>query len=231
MIYSGKRLGRQRRSGSANADTQKATVAHRDEQEDPEVHSVPPHHVGDHEEVDFAPTDLTDGREEEDWKSRYSDRSCRFQICLEACYLIVLLYGSAALLLLVWLETPQGWMGISNEQYVIFQVYAYAWLGGLLGGTLFTVKWLYHTVGKGTWHADRLPWRFFTPHLSSAFSFGLIAIITSSIFQVLNQELVRQGAAVVGLSLILGYFSDFTVARLYRLAENLLGAPIGRRKQ
>ncbi|HKF83610.1 MAG TPA: hypothetical protein VKB23_11685 [Solirubrobacterales bacterium] len=191
---------------------------------------APRHHIGDHEEVDFAPTDLTDGREEKNWRSRYQERWCRFQICAEALYLLVLLYGSAFLLLLVWLETPQSWLDVSDDQYATFQVYAYAWLGGLLGGTLFAVKWLYHTVGKGIWNADRLPWRIFIPHLSSAFSFGLIAIITSSIFPVLNQELVRQGAAVVGLSLILGYFSDFTVARLYRLAENLLGTPTSHRK-
>lgn len=190
----------------------------------------PRHHVGDHEEVDFAPTDLTDGREEKDWSSRYPERWCRFQICAEALYLLALLYGSAILLLLVWLETPQEWLDISSSDYKTFQVYSYAWLGGLLGGTLFAVKWLYHTVGKGIWHADRLPWRIFTPHLSSAFSFGLIAIVTSSIFEVLNQELLRQGAAVVGLSLILGYFSDFTVARLYRLAENLLGSPASHSK-
>jgi hypothetical protein len=190
----------------------------------------PVHDIGDHEEVDFAPTDLTDGRKEDDWKSRYSDRWCRLQICAEAFYLVVLLYGSAFLILLVWLETPEDWLGISHNRYATFQVYAYAWLGGLLGGTLFAIKWLYHTVGKGFWNADRLAWRFFTPHLSSAFSFGLIALITSSIFQVLDQDLIRQGASVVGLSLLLGYFSDFTVARLYRLAENLLGASGDRRK-
>jgi hypothetical protein len=185
----------------------------------------PRHEIGDHEEVDFAPRDLTDGREEDNWRSRYQDRWCRFQICTEALYLAVLLYGAAFLLLLIWIGTPQDWLGVSDSRYSTFQVYGYAWFGGLLGGTLFAVKWLYHSVGKGYWNADRLPWRIFTPHLSGAFSFGLIAIITSSIFEVLNQELLRRGAAVVGISLLLGYFSDFTVARLYQLAESLLGTP------
>jgi hypothetical protein len=190
----------------------------------------PRNDVGDHEEVDFAPHDLTDGREEDEWKSRYNDKWCRFQICAEALYLAVLLYGAAFLLLLIWVGTPQDWLGVSDGRYATFQVYAYAWFGGLLGGTLFAVKWLYHSVGKGYWNADRLPWRVFTPHLSGAFSLGLIAVITSSIFEVLNQDLLRRGAAVVGISLILGYFSDFTVARLYRVAENLLGTPGAGRK-
>jgi hypothetical protein len=191
----------------------------------------PRHDVGDHEDVDFAPTDLTDGRKENEWHSRYPEFWCRFQICAEAFYLAVLLYGSAFLLLLVWLGTVQDWLDVSDDRYATFQVYSYAWLGGLLGGTLFAVKWLYHSVGHGYWNADRLPWRVFTPHLSSAFSFGLIAIITSSIFAVLDQDLIREGAAVVGLSLLLGYFSDFTIARLYVVAKNLLGAPDDHEKQ
>lgn len=205
-------------------------MADEKDQDQSQAFNPPRHDVGDHEDVDFAPTDLTDGRKEDDWKSRYSDRRCRFQICMEAFYLAVLLYGSAFLLLLIWIGTPQDWLNVSDGRYASFQVYSYAWLGGLLGGTLFAIKWLYHTVGKGFWNADRLAWRFFTPHLSSAFSFGLIALVTSSIFPVLDQDLLRQSAAVVGLSLLLGYFSDFTVARLYRLAENLLGPSSDHRK-
>jgi len=205
-------------------------VAERNDQKHERGLGQPKHEIGDHEEVDFAPRDLTDNRDEDEWKSRYKDRWSRFQIFIEAIYLALLLYGAAFLLLLIWIGTPQDWLGVSDDRYATFKVYGYAWFGGLLGGTLFAVKWLYHSVGKGFWNADRLPWRVFTPHLSGAFSLGLIAIITSSIFEVLNQELLRQGAAVVGISLLLGYFSDFTVARLYRLAETLLGAPSAGRK-
>lgn len=179
--------------------------------------------AGQHDPVDFAPSDLTDGRPENDWRSRYTDRGCIIQIWCEATYLAALLAGGAFLILLVWVGTPRDWLGVSPGRYTTFSVYAYAWLSGVLGGTLFAIKWLYHTVAHGYWNADRLVWRLFTPHLSGAFAFGLIALITSSIFEVLNRDTLRAGPAVVGLGLLLGYFSDFTVARLAEFARDILG--------
>ena len=114
-------------------------------------------------------------------------------------------------------------LGVDWARYNTFRIYSLAWVSGTLGGTLFTVKWLYHSVGKGFWNADRLAWRIFTPHLSGGFSFGLLALATSGIFEILNRELLRSSPAIVGTGFVLGYFSDFTVARLYKVAEHLLG--------
>jgi len=173
--------------------------------------------------VDFAPHDLTDGREEDDWHSRYTERRCILQIWGEGVYLALLLAATAAMLLLVWVGTPQDWLGVDDARYATFRVYAYGWLSGMLGGTLFAVKWLYHTVAHGYWNVDRFAWRIFAPHLSGAFAFGLIALITSGIFEILNRDTLRTGPAIVGLGLLLGYFSDYTVARLAEIAKDLLG--------
>lgn len=178
-----------------------------------------------HEEVDFAPFDPTDGREEEEWGSRYTDRRAIIQISLEAIYVGVLLGAFAFALLLVWIGTPQTWLGVNDARYETFHTYADAWLAGALGGTLFSIKWLYHSVARGIWHVDRLLWRLFIPHLSGAFAFSFIALITSGIFEVLNRDLLRSSPAAVGLGFLLGYFSDFTVARLYRIARDLFGSP------
>lgn len=183
--------------------------------------------TGRHEEVDFAPYDLTDGRQENDWRSRYQDRRATRQITVESVYLGVLIIGAAMALILIWLGTPRSWLGINEIRYATFRVYAFAWVSGTLGGTLFAVKWLYHTLGKGSWHVDRLAWRLFTPHLSGGFSFGLIALATSGVFEIFNRELLRSSPAVVGIAFILGYFSDFTVARLYKVAKHLLGGSYG----
>jgi hypothetical protein len=180
--------------------------------------------TGRHDEVDFAPSDLTDGRQENDWRSRYGDRRATVQIAAESAYLGVLIIAAAMALILIWLGTPRSWLGVSELRYATFRVYAFAWVSGTLGGTLFAVKWLYHTVGKGFWHVDRFAWRLFTPHLSGGFSFGLIALATSGVFEILNRELLRSSPAVVGTAFILGYFSDFTVARLYKVAKHLLGS-------
>jgi hypothetical protein len=173
--------------------------------------------------VDFAPADLTDGRQENDWKSRYCHRRAIVQIIAEGAYLWMLLIATAAALILIWRGTPESWLGVGPARYDTFRIYSLAWVSGTLGGTLFAIKWLYHSLGKGSWHADRLAWRLFTPHLSGGFAFALLALATSGIFEILNRELLRSSPAIVGTGFLLGYFSDFTVARLYILAEHLLG--------
>jgi hypothetical protein len=179
--------------------------------------------TGQHEEVDFAPSDLTDDRQENEWQSRYGDRRAIVQIVAEGVYLGVLIIATATALILIWRGTPRSWLGVDWARYNTFRIYSLAWVSGTLGGTLFTVKWLYHSVGKGFWNADRLAWRIFTPHLSGGFSFGLLALATSGVFEILNRELLRSSPAIVGTGFVLGYFSDFTVARLYKVAEHLLG--------
>ncbi len=179
--------------------------------------------VGRHDIVDFAPADLTDGRVENSWRSRYTERRCQAQIGLEGFYLALLLTGIAVLLVAVWVGSPRSWLGVSHARYATFTVYSYAWLSGTLGGTLFSIKWFNHTIAHGSWNVDRLAWRIFTPHISGAFAFGLIALITSGVFDILNRETLRTGPAIVGLGLLLGYFSDFTIARLAKLARDLLG--------
>jgi hypothetical protein len=186
---------------------------------------------GGHAEVDFAPSDLTDDRAENMWRSRYRERRAILQIVAEAIYLGALILATAAALLLVWQGTPRSWLGVDAARYVTFRIYAFAWISGTLGGTLFSVKWLYHSLGKGIWNADRLAWRVFTPHLSGAVSFGLLALATSGVFEILNHELLRSGPAVVGTAFVLGYFSDYTVARLYKVAKHLLGGPHEDREQ
>lgn len=166
---------------------------------------------------------LTDNRAVDDWKSRYADPECRRQIWAEGIYLFVLLVAAFAALVLVWQGTPMGWLDVDATRYANFKVHAYAALSGLIGGTLLSIKWLYHSVGKGRWHTDRLAWRLFTPPLSGAFAFCLIALLTSGVVELFNKEQLETPETVVGLGLLFGYFSDFTVARLYTLAESLLG--------
>jgi hypothetical protein len=181
--------------------------------------------IATHEEVDFAPADPTDGRELDNWCSRYRDRRAVAQIWAEAIYLAILLGASAFAILEVWQGSPQHWLAVDDARYATFQTYGYAWLAGVVGGTVFAVKWLYHSVARGFWNVDRLSWRIFIPHISGAFSLGFIALITSGIFEILNRDLLRSGPAVVGLGFLLGYFSDFTVGRLYEIASHLFGAP------
>jgi hypothetical protein len=181
-----------------------------------------------HDEVDhFGPRDRTDGREPDEWQSRWQPRAIK-QITFEAFYLALLLILAPAALVWVWQGSPRDILDVDPSRYEVFRIYAYSWLAGTIGGTVFVLKWLYHSVARGGWHVDRLLWRLFTPHLSGAVSTAFIAIITSSIFEILNRELLRTGPALLGLGFLFGYFSDLTVARLYEMARSMIQSDTGR---
>jgi hypothetical protein len=171
-------------------------------------------------ETGFAPKDLTDGRPPGDWKSHYEAAAWRW-IALESVYLIVLLVVVAVAIALVWLGRPACWLGLSAPRRVTFARYAYAWLGGTLGGVLFGMKWLYHSVGKRMWHIDRAPWRYLIPHISGGLAFATVAILNSIIAP--DQGTAMSGARALAIGFLVGFFSDNAVAKLTEVAETLLG--------
>jgi hypothetical protein len=171
----------------------------------------------------FSPADLSDGREKGDWKTRYADDKARRAIVTEACILATLIIGIPILILLIWLGTAKTWFSIEQDRYRTVATFAYAWLAGALGGAAFSAKWLIHTVSHETWNIDRRYWRVLTPIVGGTLAFALIALATSGLFRVLDADQLRTGSAVVGVSFLLGYFSDNTIAKLAELAERLLG--------
>ena len=172
----------------------------------------------------FAPSDPTDGRNPLDWKSNYTDPEARRGINREGGYLGALLVLTPVLLLVFWLRYPKGWLGLDDARYATLLKYSEGWLGGTLGGTLFALKWLYHTVAKRTWHLDRRLWRFFTPHISGALAFVLTALTSSGVIRILDSGATQNGALIVGMAFLVGYFSDNALAKLSELAETLFGA-------
>jgi len=177
-------------------------------------------------EQGFAPRDLTDGRLPGDWHSRYGSKAWAW-IAAEAVYLIVLLAAFVYSAVLVWLRYPATWWRLTPLESAIFTRYAYAWLGGTLGGVLFAMKWLYHSVGKAMWNIDRAPWRYLTPHISGGLGFVTVAILNSIIAT--EQSAAMSGAKAIAIGFLVGFFSDNTLAKLNEVAETLLG-PTGRFK-
>lgn len=171
----------------------------------------------------FAPADLTDGRGPLDWQSRYDDPLARRWILVEALYLAILLFSIPPAMLFLWLRHPQKWLGISDLEYQAVMIYGLAWLSGILGGTLFDLKWLYHTVAHRFWHLDRRLWRFFTPHISGGLAFAVIALMSSGMLRVFDPVAVKSPALVVGVGFLVGYFSDSTAAKLAEIADTLFG--------
>lgn len=171
----------------------------------------------------FAPEDLTDGRNLLDWKTKYTEKSAKIGITLEAIYLAFLLFIVPALVMLIWLEVPNIIFKLSKEQYNIFSEYFYTWLGGTFGGTLFDIKWLYHSVAKQMWHVDRRLWRLFTPHISGALAFVVLLLISSGFFQIFDQAAFMSPSICLVLGFLIGYFSDTAMAKLTEIAETIFG--------
>lgn len=171
----------------------------------------------------FSPSDPTDGRERLEWGSKYSEPGAKYGIRIEAAYLAVLLLGIPIAIVLFWLEYPKNWFGLCDQKYKPIMKYCIAWLSGSLGGTLFDVKWLYHSVARQFWHSDRRLWRLFTPHISGGLAFVMIALISSPIFRIFDRQAVESLASVVSVAFLVGYFSDNALAKLREIAENLFG--------
>lgn len=171
----------------------------------------------------FGQADPTDGRQRYDWKSKYSDPAAKREIRAEAIYLGILLFSMPAVMVLFWLGYPRRWLRVSDETYRPLLKYLFAWTSGSLGGVLFDLKWLYHTVARGLWHQDRRLWRIFTPHISGGLSFFVLALVASGGLRIFDGKATDSLALVLGLGFLVGYFSDSAIAKLTEVAETLFG--------
>jgi hypothetical protein len=133
-------------------------------------------------------------------------------------------------MLILWLEYPKHWLRLSDQSYRHLLHFGMAWLGGTLGGTLFDVKWLYHSVARQLWHLDRRLWRLFTPHISGGLAFAMVALIGSGLVRIFDSRAVNSLSSVVGISFLVGYFSDSAIAKLTEVAETLFGTSRGKEK-
>jgi hypothetical protein len=141
---------------------------------------------------------------------------------VESTYLALVLLAVPTLLFVIYARIYS--FGLDSQQYAVASRYSYAWLGGTLGGALFSIKWLYHSVAHGSWNEDRRLWRLFTPHLSAGLAFAVALLVDSHVLAVFDNRVVGDARTMIGLSFLVGYFSDSVMARLAVVAENLFGS-------
>jgi hypothetical protein len=165
----------------------------------------------------YAPANPTDGRSIGEWESRFP-QNAKKKIRRESFYLGSILLCIPILLVLIHLDCFDT-LKIPIE----VKKYLYAWIGGTLGGTLFSIKWLYHSVARNLWNADRWLWRAFTPHISAGLAFAFIVLISSGLINIFSPDALNKNTAVLGLSFLVGYFSDSAVAKLNEIANTIFG--------
>jgi hypothetical protein len=178
----------------------------------------------------FGQADPTDNRGLLEWESKYSAPQARKEIRFEAIYLAALLFGMPLIMCLLWLESPKNWLHISDAKYRPILKYGLAWGAGTLGGTLFAIKWLYHTVARQLWHLDRRLWRLFTPHISGGLAFGVTALIASGVIRIFDKNATNSHPLLVGFGFLVGYFSDSAIAKLSEVADTLFGTSRSKEK-
>jgi hypothetical protein len=178
----------------------------------------------------YAPVDPLDGRKLRAWRSTYKDPEAQKGIRVEAIYLAVLLFVVPIAIVFLWLEYPKQMLGLSDQKYGPLLKYGLAWLSGVLGGTLFDVKWLYHSVARQVWHLDRRLWRLFTPHISGGLAFAIVALISSGFIRIFDPQALESLSLVTGVAFLVGYFSDSAIAKLAEIAETIFGASRAKEK-
>jgi hypothetical protein len=171
----------------------------------------------------FGQADPTDNRQLLDWRSKYLDPEAKHWILLEAIYIALLLFTLPVAMLVLWLGYPKNWLHLSDQTYSPVLRYGLAWLAGVLGGTLFDTKWLYHSVARQVWHLDRRLWRFFVPHISGGLAFVIIALMASGLLRIFDSSAVESAPMIVGIGFLVGYFSDNAIAKLREVADTLFG--------
>lgn len=174
-----------------------------------------------HNDNDNFLSDLTDGRKDGDWKSRY-DGEANKEIKKERNYLLILLSVSFSLLTLAGLYY-KGCILNTDCSFIEIKPYVFGIIGGLLGGTIFSMKWLVHSVAKNTWNIDRQLWRILTPLLSATISLLIIVILNSEIFA---SEVGKSYTSYksFGIGFLAGYFSDNAIGKLTEIAQVLFGS-------
>jgi hypothetical protein len=178
--------------------------------------------------TNFAPADPTDGRDFYEWQSRYPN-DAKIQIRYEAAYVILILFAVPLLLFLIWKGAFKEFLSLDEQQYHTFARYCYAWLGGTLGGTLYDLKWLYHSVARGIWHVERRLWRLFTPHISGGHAFAVVVLMSSGLFKIFDVSELSRAPVVLAVGFLVGYFSDSAIGKLTEIANTLFGSSGGKR--
>lgn len=174
--------------------------------------------------------DYDDGRSAGCWKSRYEGRAWA-QILIEFFLLFLYLVVANYFLISAITEKPEEYTRDGFVYSSLLGVYVSEerakWialaLAGFIGGAVFDLKWMYHSVAKGIWHVDRCLWRVIVPFNSAMVSLFTGFLFASGIIPFFRHENFEDYYVLLGVGFVFGYFSDNILAALQNFAKNIFG--------
>ena len=167
------------------------------------------------------PFENDDGRKRGEWETRYP-REVWHSILIEGAYLVTIFLLCIVCLFYTWIDGFSSLLSIHEAKTLSLNRYLFYLFGGILGGVLFGMKWLYHSVARGFWNVDRKPWRYLVPILSGGFAFASSFVIEAGLSRI---PASGREAEYVAVGFLIGYFSDKAIAKLSEVADIVFGAP------
>jgi hypothetical protein len=159
--------------------------------------------------------DYTDGRAPYDWQSKFPAEA-RKHIYREAVLLAV------TLLILICLTGVtlafSGSISANIDPRIIVLFFC-----GAIGGTTFSIKWLIHSVAKGSWHLDRRLWRLFVPLVGGVYACAVLTLLDSGMILGRVGDVSRGTASTASMAFLIGYFSDGVSGLLTNIANAVFG--------
>lgn len=166
----------------------------------------------------------TDGRKANEWRSKYPKEACD-EIRKESIYVGAVFVLCLAGIFLTWRGSLASWAstGCLDCSAATFNQFSYLFFAGLLGGSLFGIKYLYKVVARGRWHLDRRIWRIFSPWISGGLALAIGALMDAGIFGMASTE--AKASSYFSVGFIAGYFADSALAKMQEIANTIFGKP------
>ncbi|MBP3524272.1 MAG: hypothetical protein J6M56_11970 [Clostridia bacterium] len=162
----------------------------------------------------------TDGRKPYEWQSKYP-KEARNEMLWEAIYIGAVLVVSFLGLFLNWSGVFSCFLKVDPTRVIAFEGILLYFLSGLMGGTIFGIKYFYRVVARGYWTQDRKYWRVFSPWISACVALVVGCMIVSGY---INATQTPSTATGVCVGFISGYFADEAVGKMSEVATALFGS-------
>lgn len=176
------------------------------------------------EERDVFETNVnTDGRKQYDWESKYPECAQK-EMKKEAIYIAIILIIAFSLLIFIvggLIDKVGNLIGLEAKKTASLEGVIIYFFSGLLGGTIFGLKYFYRVVSRGYWSQDRKYWRFFSPWISACVAFVVGCMVLSGY---INATQTQSFAAEICVGFITGYFADEAVGKMSEVATALFGS-------